>query len=175
MRDLQAKGRNSGDGGNRTREPFPPCSSAPADGESPPFAGDSSQWLYRLYDAAGALLYVGVTQCGEERFAEHRAAKSWWPDVDRTTVQTYATRAEVLLAERQAIYREKPLHNIVHARTGRRLYGDEPIPLSEPLTQGAAHAAALDRLSAVWYGPKGDLVSLSDYRERRHAVAGSSR
>ncbi len=42
MRDLQAKGRNSGDGGNRTREPFPPCSSAPADGESPPFAGDSA-------------------------------------------------------------------------------------------------------------------------------------
>jgi predicted GIY-YIG superfamily endonuclease len=168
MRDLQAKGGKSGDGGNRTREPFPPSLVEPDEAEKPAFAGHSrEQWLYRFYDVDGSLLYIGVTQRGEERFADHRKRKAWWPEVAATTRQVYGTRADVLTAERHAIYREKPKYNIVHAGTGRRLYGEEPIPASEPLTAEAAARRSRQRILVALYGPLPDnVVRLSDRRRR---------
>lgn len=168
MRDLQAKGAFSGDGGNRTREPFPPCAQTPDEPETAAFAGPSvEQWLYRFYAEDGALLYIGVTQCGDERFAAHRRTKAWWPEVSATTRQVYATRDEVLVAERHAIYREKPRHNIVHASTGRRLYGDEPIPASEPLTAEGAARRTRQRILDALNGPRPDnVVYLATWRAR---------
>ncbi len=174
MRDLQGiqepAGSFYGDGGNRTREPFPPCLLATDDDESTLYAGESQQWLYRLYDAADALLYVGVTKHGVRRFAEHEASKSWWAQVAYGTVETYGSRADVLAAERRAIYREKPRHNVAHASTGRRLFGDVPIPLSEPLTRETVERMARARLLAIWddpASPPAEVVSLAARRGRR--------
>ena len=33
--------------------------------------------LYRFFDTAGALLYVGITDAVKRRFAEHSAQKPW--------------------------------------------------------------------------------------------------
>lgn len=72
--------------------------------------------LYRFYDAAGALLYVGITLDPVARWRQHRDDKPWWTDVAHITVDTYPDRATVLDAERAAITRERPLHNVQHNR-----------------------------------------------------------
>lgn len=71
--------------------------------------------LYRLYDAAGTLLYVGITNAPERRWKQHADTKSWWSDVDRKTVEWLASRAEADIAEEEAIKTEKPLYNWRHA------------------------------------------------------------
>ncbi|WP_443067521.1 GIY-YIG nuclease family protein [Streptomyces sp. NBC_01426] len=34
--------------------------------------------MYRLYDAEGRLLYVGITMNLQQRLADHRRQKFWW-------------------------------------------------------------------------------------------------
>lgn len=71
--------------------------------------------LYRFYDAAGTLLYVGISNNPARRWKQHADTKPWWSDVDRKTVEWLASRAEAEAAEAEAIKAEKPLHNWRHA------------------------------------------------------------
>lgn len=80
--------------------------------------------LYRLFDEAGSLLYVGITNDPETRWAYHARQKEWWPDVCHRTVQWKATRAEAEAAEAEAIGRENPRWNVIRpASDGRMLHG----------------------------------------------------
>jgi hypothetical protein len=72
--------------------------------------------LYRFYDAAGMLLYVGITVDPGARWRAHRDAKPWWHQVANITIEPYSDRAAVLKAERAAIITEQPRHNVVHNR-----------------------------------------------------------
>lgn len=72
--------------------------------------------LYRFYDAAGRLLYVGVSRNLASRWAQHESEKSWWPAVARKTVVMYGSRREAELAEGRAIRSESPLHNLAMGR-----------------------------------------------------------
>lgn len=74
-------------------------------------AGDPTA-LYRLFDAGGTLLYVGVTRDIPVRFAQHKIYKPWWPQVARKTMTWYGSRTEAVAAETAAIADEGPLHNI---------------------------------------------------------------
>jgi predicted GIY-YIG superfamily endonuclease len=79
------------------------------------YAGHPDRFaLYRLYDANGGLLYVGVTDNLKVRLATHAKAKPWWPSVVRKTVAWHVTRTSALTAEAAAIRAEVPLHNIVY-------------------------------------------------------------
>lgn len=73
-----------------------------------------SQTLYRFYDRAGALLYIGIARHGLQRWQQHQATKLWWDQVAMATVKHYATRPEVVEAERTAIAAEHPRYNIAH-------------------------------------------------------------
>lgn len=73
--------------------------------------------LYRLFDAANALLYVGISRNPAGRWKEHAAEKSWWPRVARKTVVMYGSRMAAEIAEGRAIRSEAPLHNIAMGRT----------------------------------------------------------
>ncbi len=71
--------------------------------------------LYRHYDAADRLLYVGITDArrGGQRWHEHEADKPWFHLVARSEVShPYPTRADALYAEALAIRDENPIHNI---------------------------------------------------------------
>ena len=68
--------------------------------------------LYRYYDAAGRLLYVGISFNAIARAIQHRAHKDWWVDVVRMEVEHLPTRADALEAEREAVRLERPLHNV---------------------------------------------------------------
>ncbi len=72
--------------------------------------------LYRFYDEAGDLLYVGITLNPGSRFKQHSHDKPWWANVRRIELETHPTRAAALAAETAAILSEGPRHNIVHNR-----------------------------------------------------------
>lgn len=70
--------------------------------------------LYRHFDAAGCLLYVGISLSAVNRLKQHVADKEWACDIATVTVQQYPTREDALDAEKAAIIAEKPLWNVIH-------------------------------------------------------------
>lgn len=70
--------------------------------------------VYRFFDEAGALLYVGVSKSLPNRLMQHDRDKPWWRDVVRVEVEHFASRTEALEAEADAIMAEMPFWNIVH-------------------------------------------------------------
>lgn len=67
--------------------------------------------LYRIYDEAGALLYIGITRDFGMRWQKHAAQQPWWPQVKRQVVDWYDSRPEARKAEIAAIGAEQPKHN----------------------------------------------------------------
>lgn len=90
-----------------------------------PDTTDRLHILYRLFNADGDLLYIGITTNPGVRFAEHRLTKSWWGDVATTTLEHFPSRAELEQAEAQAIAREAPKRNMVRYSARSRI-GDPP-------------------------------------------------
>lgn len=73
----------------------------------------SNAAVYRFYDDAGELLYVGLTNNPNRRFSEHADTKAWWHEVDETEIEWFTTRFEAEAAESVAIWQEEPRYNIV--------------------------------------------------------------
>ncbi|MFF8297720.1 GIY-YIG nuclease family protein [Streptomyces globisporus] len=70
--------------------------------------------LYRLRDAAGQLLYVGISEDPLRRWPEHAKDKSWWPEVASFSQEWHDDRLHAQAAEAIAIRTERPLHNVAH-------------------------------------------------------------
>src|SRR3982750_4908323 len=68
--------------------------------------------LYRLFDADGALLYVGITNDPEVRWKAHSYKKPWWPKVSEKTVAWFDDRTAAATAGARAIRLEVPQWNI---------------------------------------------------------------
>jgi predicted GIY-YIG superfamily endonuclease len=82
-----------------------------------PTHNDGTQ-MYRLYNADGTLLYVGISWSALSRITQHKTDKPWWTTVTRVDITTIpGDRAAAESAERHAIHTEQPLHNVVHNRT----------------------------------------------------------
>lgn len=75
------------------------------------FGSNDPTYVYRLYDADGDLLYVGVAFEPEKRWKQHRETARWWPHVVRREAVLYPTRREAFDAELRAIKSERPKHN----------------------------------------------------------------
>lgn len=73
--------------------------------------------LYRFYDADDNLLYIGITNNPRVRFSQHNASKHWFKHVTRSTMEHFATRQELEIAEIAAIQSERPKYNLAHAAT----------------------------------------------------------
>lgn len=80
--------------------------------------------VYRLYDADGTPLYIGISDDPERRFKQHRDSKPWWPQVARKTIEWHPNRTLALKAEATAIEAETPAYNIDH----------NPIALQNPVS-----------------------------------------
>ena len=74
--------------------------------------------LYRLYDNAGELLYIGIAEHWPTRMTQHARDKVWFKDVADVKIIEYETREQAERAECKAIKNEHPLHNVVHAIQG---------------------------------------------------------
>lgn len=127
--------------------------------------------LYRLFDAEGTLLYIGISGNLKTRFAKHAVHKPWWPEVARKTVEWHLTRTDAAEAEDKAIKTEKPKHNIAgavlfgvdfdQARLGKKLDGTSVLDLA--FGEGAATdrliRIAVAALGEVPEGPKVDALA----------------
>lgn len=70
--------------------------------------------LYRFYDSDDVLLYVGITNMTQVRWAAH-TAKPWWKQVTRKEVKWFDNRAAAAQAEVLAIRLEEPRYNVANA------------------------------------------------------------
>lgn len=71
--------------------------------------------LYRLFDAEGRLLYVGIAFNPEARWRDHATEKPWWGNVIERRVEWHETRTGALKAEVAAIKAEAPAYNVIDA------------------------------------------------------------
>lgn len=101
--------------------------------------------LYRLFDEAGALLYIGITSDPVARIASHRADKWWWEEVADKRFEYMGSRAELEAAERLAIIRERPMYNITY-QADRRFKRNK--------TPGDAGTNSSPRRQAFTIGPR---------------------
>ena len=70
--------------------------------------------LYRYYDDAGTMIYVGITSRGTVRNAEHAARMEWWPYVASQEVEHYSSRREASEREKGLIREFRPPFNKQH-------------------------------------------------------------
>lgn len=69
--------------------------------------------LYRHFDAAGRLLYVGISLNALQRLGQHSYGAAWFDHIATVTIEQHPTRGDALTAEAIAIAKESPLWNIV--------------------------------------------------------------
>lgn len=80
-----------------------------------PGVGDkatSETAVYRLYDEANRLLYVGIGRNPMNRWAAHADQHAWWPNVKSFETKWFPSREEAAAEERRALREDSPLHNI---------------------------------------------------------------
>lgn len=94
--------------------------------------------LYRLFDNAGALLYVGMAFDPDARCLKHQYEKPWWHEVAHREVEWFADRRLAREAEAKAIKTESPRYN----RSGR------PLPLLAESADGQLRFASLSQVRA---------------------------
>jgi len=70
------------------------------------------QNLYRHFDVEGVLLYVGVSLNTINRLGQHKNNAHWFGDIARVDIEQFETRKNALDAEKEAITKENPLHNL---------------------------------------------------------------
>jgi len=88
--------------------------------------------VYRMFDAEGRLLYVGMTQDAGARFGDH-AAKRWFPLVANIALEWFPTKASARLAEVRAIGTERPRYNKADRNsTVRELHSHSAVREPEP-------------------------------------------
>lgn len=68
--------------------------------------------VYRYFNGAGLVLYVGVSQDFSKRWATHSKQQVWWDQVARCTVDFYASWPEATEVEDIAIATERPVYNL---------------------------------------------------------------
>lgn len=68
--------------------------------------------VYRIYDTAGLLLYIGMSSDPEGRVRAHRGTAPWRREISSWTAAWYANRAAAGRAEQAAIDAEMPCHGM---------------------------------------------------------------
>lgn len=83
-----------------------------------------SHYLYRLYNDKDELLYIGISKSAIHRLHQHLETQPWAEQIAKQTIERFASRQKLESAERKAILKEKPKHNITYndanAYTARR-------------------------------------------------------
>ena len=94
--------------------------------------------LYRHYNAAGELLYVGISLSSFARLAQHRDHSAWFAEITRVEFEPFETKESVLEAERNAIQKEQPKFNVHH----KKLKPQAKVLDAEPVAESKRHLVA---------------------------------
>lgn len=103
--------------------------------------------VYMFYDAAGALLYVGITSQGPKRFSQHNRDKEWWPEVTTMRVEHYPSRDLAAAREKALIQSKHPRYNVIHQMTGSVRRGTQGAPKGKNRSKKASQQSAQRGLS----------------------------
>ncbi len=76
--------------------------------------------VYRIYDDADRLLYIGVSYDPDDRLKGHKYAATWVDEYHHHDATWYDTRDEAEAAEAAAIKAEHPVYNVMHNATRDR-------------------------------------------------------
>jgi hypothetical protein len=68
--------------------------------------------LYRHFDAAGRLLYVGISLSAVQRLGQHKAGARWFGEIANVTIEWMGSRDDATAAELRAIRSENPAWNV---------------------------------------------------------------
>lgn len=74
-------------------------------------ADDRTFYLYRHFDAAGVLLYVGISVDWSARHRAHRRDAEWFDRISRIEIERHPGLISALDAEARVIAGERPLFN----------------------------------------------------------------
>lgn len=74
---------------------------------------NGSTSLYRHFDGAGTLLYVGVSLSALHRLSQHRNHSHWFSKIKTVTIEHFSSREMAIEAETNAIRDERPLYNLL--------------------------------------------------------------
>lgn len=88
---------------------------------------DDPTFVYKAYDATGALLYVGMSVSPWARLKAHAGASEWWGDTAHVVITGYADRISAHDAEIRSIHIDGPAHN-------RQRYPATATPAAQPST-----------------------------------------
>lgn len=77
-----------------------------------------TNYVYRAYDRADSLLYVGVTNDLDRRLDAHSKQSGWWIFKARIESDAYPTRAEAEAEEKRLIQEAHPRWNRAHRVAG---------------------------------------------------------
>ncbi|MDL4812740.1 GIY-YIG nuclease family protein [Actinomadura opuntiae] len=119
--------------------------------------------LYRLYDANGLLLYVGIAYDPGARFYQHSREKPWWPEVARKTVTWLGDRETAERAEVTAVRGEAPKYN----RSGVERPEPAPVIADDGVQDVPATIARPLLTRLIEQTREDDLVSALTVRGRR--------
>ena len=81
---------------------------------------DDTTYLYRIFNEACELLYIGITYDLETRFSQHSQYSRWWKHAHQCHIEEYDTRREAEWTERQAIINELPIFNTIRYTNDRQ-------------------------------------------------------
>jgi predicted GIY-YIG superfamily endonuclease len=101
--------------------------------------------LYRLFDDAGRLLYVGTSIDPDRRFSQHRSSKWWWPRVAGVELAWFADTPTARAAEDVALATEASLHNLDDPK--RAYYRPRPGPRGLAVVD--LHTSLVDLLDTI--------------------------
>lgn len=72
---------------------------------------EQPHYVYRCYDEAGALLYIGCTYHPMQRMTQHIKRSPWFRDVAQVRFIVFPDKDYALRKEREAILNERPANN----------------------------------------------------------------
>lgn len=115
--------------------------------------------VYRIYDAADELIYVGYSAVGLGRLTQHSSRSKWWPEIAAVRIEHFDNMLAALERETELIRSAKPRYNVAGAR--RYLNAS---PNSQPLD-----TERLEAVVAAWR------VAKAEEREARSQFSVSIR
>jgi len=122
--------------------------------------------LYRYFNNAGELLYVGISINAVYRLGQHKETAPWFEFIDRIEIEKFESFKLALAAEKIAIQAEKPLHNIAHQgmEVDVRTIGSPSVRCKDA---GLSSLSELSRISTVstrtlinWHADKSTLFDV---------------
>ena len=116
-------------------------------------------YVYRAFDAAGKLLYIGQSRNPESRKCDHMRSAAWASRVSRWELEGPMSAKAAIVREAEAILREQPEFNSRHKEHGPASRPRVEPPLLSIADLRAACGLTLDEVCARFEDETGERLT----------------